>query len=101
MSRVTLRGRQPEWIEKVEADLATGFTRMLFCAAGGVGKATIIGELAARAWRNGHRSLVTVNRRSIVHQLAKRIAEEQGLEVSVEMGDEHASPRRSACELAE
>jgi superfamily II DNA or RNA helicase len=37
-TRLSLRGRQPEWIAKVEADVAAGKSRLLVCASGGAGK---------------------------------------------------------------
>ena len=86
-----LRGRQEEWCNKVEEDLKT-FSRVLFIASGGVGKSTCFAELARRAHARGQRTLVIINRESLVRQSASRIRNETGLEVDVEMADERASP---------
>jgi superfamily II DNA or RNA helicase len=87
-----LRGRQKEWCDAVEQDLASGLQRLLFTAAGGVGKSTCFAELARRSHVHGKKSLVIINRESLVRQSAKRIANETGIEVDVEMADDHASP---------
>lgn len=86
-----LRGRQPEWLAQIEADLETR-SRLLCVAPGGVGKTGVIGQLAKRQWAKGIRTLVLENRDRLTEQTAKRLRDETGLEVDVEKGDQHASP---------
>lgn len=88
-----LRNYQLEWFNKVEADRAAGLTRLLIDASGGLGKSTFFAFLAKQEWeRFGKRTLVLANRDRLVRQSAKRMAEESGLEVDIEMGANHASP---------
>ncbi len=87
-----LRGRQGEWIETIEADLKR-FSRLLAVAPGGVGKTTVMAELAKRMWQNhGIRTLVLENRDRLTEQTANRIRDETGLDVDVEKGSQRASP---------
>ncbi len=88
---VALRGPQPQWLETLDTDLQA-FTRILCVAPGGVGKTTLFAALAARWHARGIKTLVLENRERLTRQTAKRIADETGLEVSIEMAEEHASP---------
>ncbi len=90
-SRIKLRGPQPGWLEDLDRDLST-HTRILCVAPGGVGKTTLFAALSDRWWQRGQRTLVLENRDRLTRQTAKRIADETGLEVEIEMADEHASP---------
>lgn len=88
-----LRGRQQEWVDKVESDEKLGHRRLLFIAPGGIGKSSVMGHLAKTKWeRSGVRTLITENREHLVGQTAKRIRDETGLDVSIEMGSQVASP---------
>lgn len=89
--KFALRGRQSEWLETIWTDLET-FSRILVVAPGGVGKTTIFAALAARAHQHGIRTLILENRDRLTRQTADRIRKETGIEVEVEMGDQHASP---------
>lgn len=89
--KIQLRGPQPGWVDAIEADLKT-HTRLLAVAPGGIGKSTVFAFLAARMWARGIRTLVLENRDRLTRQTAKRLADETGLQVEIEMGDEHASP---------
>lgn len=53
---------------------------------------TCFAELARRAHVRQKKTLVIINREALVRQSAKRIANETGIEVDVEMASEHASP---------
>ncbi len=53
---------------------------------------TLFAALAARAHQSGLRTLVLENRDRLTRQTADRIRKETGIEVDVEMGDDHASP---------
>lgn len=86
-----LRDYQVEWTEKVQEDRKT-FSRVLGVAATGTGKTTFFAAVAATEWVKGGRTLILENRDKLVRQTAKRIADETGLEVEVEMADDHASP---------
>ncbi len=90
-SRITLRGHQADWLDALETDLLT-HTRLLAVAPGGVGKTTLFAALAARHHARGIRTLVLENRDRLTRQTADRIRNETGLDVDVEMGDDHASP---------
>lgn len=88
-----LRNYQLEWYNKVQADRASGLTRLLIDASGGLGKSTFFAYLAKQEWeQHGKRTLVLANRDRLVRQSAKRMAEETGLEVEIEMAENHASP---------
>lgn len=89
--RLQLRDYQERWHEKTVEDRKT-FSRILLVAATGTGKTSYFAAEAAEEWKNNRRTLVLENRDKLVRQTAKRIAEETGLEVSIEMADEHASP---------
>lgn len=89
--KFALRGRQQEWVDALETDLQT-LSRLLVVAPGGVGKSTVFAALAARFHAKGKRSLVLSNRDALVRQTAKRIANETGIEVEIEMGSSTASP---------
>lgn len=87
-----LRGRQQEWVDKIELDMITR-DRLLVVAPGGVGKSSVMGVLAKRAWDlHGKRTIILENRDRLTDQTAKRVREETGLEVDVEKGDQRASP---------
>jgi superfamily II DNA or RNA helicase len=91
-STFKLRGRQPEWVDKIEADLEN-YSRLLVVAPGGVGKTEIMAAISDRAWRNrGQRSLVLENRDRLTEQTAARIESRTGLNVDIEMGAQRASP---------
>lgn len=89
--RIRLRGRQQEWVDAIEADLRD-HTRLLAVAPGGIGKSTVFAFLAARFHERGVRTLVLENRDRLTRQTAKRLQDETGIPVEIEMGDEHASP---------
>lgn len=87
-----LRSYQLTAVTKVREGWAT-FTRQLLDMATGVGKTTIFCAIATEEWAtNNVRTLVLENRDALVRQTAKRIANETGLDVSIEMAGEHASP---------
>lgn len=86
-----LRGKQPEWLETILRDI-TIHSRLLVVAPGGVGKTTLFAALAARMWERGIRTLVLENRDRLTRQTADRIRDETGLDVDVEMANDHASP---------
>jgi superfamily II DNA or RNA helicase len=86
-----LRGRQPEWMAAILADLKLR-SRILVVAPGGVGKTTLFAALAAEMWKRGIRTLVLENRDRLTEQTAERIRKETGLDVDVEKADQHASP---------
>lgn len=68
------------------------FSRQLLDMATGTGKTSIFSAIAAQWWDQGKRTLVLENRDALVRQTAKRIADETGLQVDIEMAAEHASP---------
>jgi superfamily II DNA or RNA helicase len=70
----------------------TMFSRQLLDMFTGGGKTTIFAAMAAEEWERGSRTLVLENRDALVRQTAKRIADETGLQVDIEMAGEHASP---------
>lgn len=87
-----LRGRQQEWVDAVEKDLLT-YSRVLVVAPGGVGKSSVMGVIAKRAWEHyGLRTLILENRDRLTEQTATRIRDETGLAVDVEKGEQRASP---------
>ncbi len=86
-----LRDYQQEWRINVAEDRKT-FSRILGVAATGTGKTSYFASAAADEWKKGGRTLVLENRDKLVRQTAKRIREETGLEVDVEMASDHASP---------
>jgi superfamily II DNA or RNA helicase len=86
-----LRGHQPVWLETIDSDFSK-HSRLLIVAPGGIGKSTLFAALAERFNARGLKTLVLVNRDKLVRQAAKRIADETGLEVEIEMGKDHASP---------
>lgn len=86
-----LRGRQQEWVDAIERDLAA-YSRLLVVAPGGVGKSTVFAALAKRVhdlrkWK----TLVLANRDVLVRQTAGRIEKETGLRVDIEMASDMAS----------
>lgn len=88
-----LRDYQREWIEATARDRANGFSRLLLDAVGGSGKTSYSGALMLDEWRTKQgRSLILENRQQLVAQTAKRIRDETGLEVDIEMGSRSASP---------
>ncbi len=89
--RFALRGQQPQWLATIISDFATK-SRLLVVAPGGVGKTTLFAALAAHYHTLGIRTLVLENRDRLTRQTADRIRVETGIEVDIEMGDEHASP---------
>jgi len=89
--RFALRGKQPQWLATIISDFATK-SRLLVVAPGGVGKTTLFAALAAHYHTLGIRTLVLENRDRLTRQTADRIRIETGIEVDIEMGDEHASP---------
>lgn len=89
--RFALRGQQPQWLATIIADFAIK-SRLLVVAPGGVGKTTLFAALAAHFHGLGIRTLVLENRDRLTRQTADRIRVETGIEVDIEMGDEHASP---------
>lgn len=88
-----LRGRQPVWVGDTEKLRASGVTRLLGDAPGGVGKTTVASALAWNEWSlRGKRTLVLENRDKLVKQAADRLAKETGLDVEIEQADLRASP---------
>lgn len=88
-----LRSYQREWFDNVERDRACGLTRLLIDASGGLGKSSFFAYVAQQEWlRYGKRTLVLANRDRLVRQSAKRMADETGLTVDIEMAEHHASP---------
>ncbi len=88
---LTLRDYQITAQQKVREGWAT-YSRQLLDMATGTGKTTIFSAIAAETWDAGGRTLVLENRDALVRQTAKRIHDETGLEVEIEMAGEHASP---------
>lgn len=89
---IVLRDFQEEAMAAVALGWQT-FTRQLLDMATGVGKTTIFSAIAAKRWRHGQRrTLVLENRDALVRQTAKRIADETGLQVDIEMAGERAGP---------
>lgn len=86
-----LRGRQQEWLDAIDADLPKYF-KVLVVAPGGIGKSSLMGQLALRYAERGLKTLVLANRDRLAQQTAGRIRQETGLEVDIEMADSHASP---------
>ncbi len=89
--KFSLRGRQPEWLETIDTDLPL-HRKVLVVAPGGIGKSSIMGQLALRYHHRGLKTLVLANRDKLAHQTAGRISAETGIEVGIEMGEYHASP---------
>lgn len=89
--RITLRGLQPQWLETLETDLIEK-DRILAVAPGGIGKSTVFAALAARFHERGLRTLVLENRERLTEQTAKRLRDETGLDVEIEMGEQRAGP---------
>lgn len=89
--KFALRGRQPEWLAQIHADLKVR-SRLLVVAPGGVGKTGVMGALAKDLWPQGIRTLVLENRDRLTEQTAQRIRDETGVDVDVEKGDQRASP---------
>jgi superfamily II DNA or RNA helicase len=88
-----LRSYQKQWADAIDKDRAEGFTRLVIDASGGLGKSTLFAYIAKLEWeRHGKRTLVLANRERLVLQSAKRMRDETGLDVDVEMGDQTASP---------
>jgi superfamily II DNA or RNA helicase len=88
-----LRSYQRDWKDSTTECRTKGFTRLLLDAVGGSGKTSYAGALMREEWdkRQG-RSLILENRQQLVAQTAKRIRDETGLEVDIEMGAHTASP---------
>lgn len=70
----------------------TKFNRVLAEAATGTGKTSLFGVITKDNAAQSGKTLVIVNRERLVRQAADRIRKETGLEVEIEMADEHASP---------
>ncbi len=87
-----LRDYQGTWKAAFDEARKT-FNRMLVDAATGTGKTTFFAAVSKDEWtlRNG-RSLILENRDALVKQTARRIADETGIEVEIEMAGSHASP---------
>ena len=69
------------------------YSRQLLDMATGTGKTSICSIMALDRWtKNKGRTLVLENRDALVRQTAKRLSDETGLEVDIEMAGEHASP---------
>lgn len=88
---ILLRDYQQRWLNRIAEDRKE-FSRVLLVAATGTGKTSAFAAVAADEWSLGRRTLVLENRDKLVRQTAKRIEDETGLEVRIEMADEHASP---------
>jgi superfamily II DNA or RNA helicase len=86
-----LRGNQAQWLDQLDADLAT-HNRILCVAPGGLGKTEIMAAFAERFALRGLRTLVLATRERLVEQTAERIARRTGLQVDIEMGSQSASP---------
>lgn len=90
---LVLRSYQNAWKANTLAARSKGLSRLLLDAVGGSGKTTYAGSLALDAWRARQgRTLILENRQQLVEQTAKRLADETGLEVDIEMGGHRASP---------
>lgn len=88
-----LRGYQREWLTATDRERTNGFTRLLLDAVGGAGKTTYAGAVMLQEWRRHQgRTLILENRQQLVEQTAKRIHDETGLEVDIEMAHHSASP---------
>lgn len=88
-----LREYQREWMRAFHQDVADGWSRLLLDAVGGSGKTSFFAALLSEFWREKKgRVLVLENRQQLVDQTAKRIRDETGLEVDIEMADQSASP---------
>lgn len=88
-----LRDYQREWMANTAKDRAAGFSRLLLDAVGGSGKTSYAGAIMLEEWRTKQgRTLILENRQQLVVQTAKRIRDETGLEVDVEMAEHTASP---------
>ena len=88
-----LREYQREWMAKTAEAKAAGFSRLLLDAVGGSGKTSFAAAIALQEWRDGQgRTLILENRIQLVEQTAKRLRDETGLEVDIEMGEHRASP---------
>lgn len=92
-----LRDYQRAWRDNAEIERRT-CTRLGIDAPGGVGKTSVFAAIALQEWndrlitgRTG-RTLVLENRDALVRQTADRVRNETGLEVDIEMADDHASP---------
>ena len=88
--KFALRDYQLAAIKAVRDGWAT-HKRQLLDMATGTGKTTIFSAIAAEEWAKGGRTLVLENRDALVRQTAKRIADETGLAVDIEMAGDHAS----------
>lgn len=90
---IALRGYQREWRDRTREDRAKGFSRLLLDAVGGAGKTTYASAIAYEEWETIRgRTLILENRQQLVAQTAKRLEQETGLIVDIEMGDQFASP---------
>lgn len=88
-----LRSYQREWMDATERERSNGFTRLLLDAVGGSGKTSFAAALGLKEWvQKGGRMLMLETRQQLVAQTAKRLRDETGLEVDIEMGDQRASP---------
>lgn len=88
---IRLRDYQLAWKDAVQRDRAQ-FCRLLLVACTGSGKTSFFASVAADEWAAGKRTLILENRDKLVRQTAKRIRNETGLDVDIEMAGEHASP---------
>jgi|DEB0MinimDraft_12_1074336.scaffolds.fasta_scaffold09702_2 hypothetical protein len=89
--KFALHHHQTEWLAAIERDFESK-SRILVVAAGGTGKTTVFAAMALRFNKKGIKTLVLENRDRLTRQTADRIRNETGLDVDIEMGDEHASP---------
>ncbi len=85
-----LRPFQQEADDAVERGWLT-VTRQLVIHSTGTGKGSLAAFWAQRTAAAGKRMLFLAHREALVRQTAQRIAEQGGVEVEIEMADEHAS----------
>lgn len=79
-------------IANIEEHWVGGFSRQLLEMATGTGKTSVAAILFKKAVAAGQRCLFLANRDKLVRQSAKRVREETGLEVEIEMAADRASP---------
>jgi len=92
---IVLRDYQERQREQVHKAWADGFGRVLAEGATGTGKTSLFAVIASDIVAQGGKALIIVNRERLVNQAAARIRKETGMEVDVEMADQHASPEAS------
>jgi len=87
---IHLRPYQEQAVAGVFRELE-GHRSTLLVAATGTGKTTIFSEVA-RLWRPRGRTLILAHREELINQAARRVAEQTGLSVGIEMADQRVDP---------